>query len=70
MAACGRGIAPYAAVAGGELTTAKREAELGPTRDRVDDAEPAPAPPPTRWIKSLASYDRRHSSEIHGSRFG
>jgi hypothetical protein len=61
MAACGRGIAPYVAVAGGELTTAE------PDRN---DAEPAPAPAHPRWLKSLASYDRRHSSEIHGGRYG
>ena len=61
MATQGRRGGPYVAVAGGELTTAE------PDRN---DAEPAPAPAHPRWLKSLASYARRHWSEIHGGRYG
>jgi hypothetical protein len=67
MAACGRGSAPYVAVAGGELTTAK------PTisgNSEPDPGDPAPARPPTRWIKDLSNYNRRETTWMHGSRFG
>jgi hypothetical protein len=54
---CRRG-GPYAAAV---ALTAEPEAErLGPG--------PQPAHPP--WIWTLAYYERRETSEIHGARYG
>jgi hypothetical protein len=64
MAAQGRGSAPYAAVAGGEVTTAK------PTISASSEPVEAPARPSTRWIKDLSNYNRRETTWMHGSRFG
>jgi len=59
MADQGDGAGPSAAAGG--LTPAAE-----PERS---DPEPQ-APARERWLKSLSAYDRRHSSEIHGSRYG
>jgi hypothetical protein len=67
MAACGREAGPYAAVAGGELTTAKHTISAN---SEPDTGDPAPARPSTRWIKDLSNYNRRETSWMHGSRFG
>jgi hypothetical protein len=58
MEAEGGGTAPYAAAV--ELTAE-------PKPDRVN---PEPPGAPARWLKPLECYDRRESSEVHGSRYG
>jgi hypothetical protein len=61
MAGEGGGAAragPFAAVA--ELTAAA-EAER---------SAPRPAAAHARWIRPIADYERRETSEVHGTRYG
>jgi hypothetical protein len=69
MAACRSRIGPYD---GAVELKAVPEPELpehaGTNVPAGDPLVPAPAHP--RWLKSLANYDRRYSSEVHGGRYG
>jgi hypothetical protein len=77
MAACARGGEPAcrrtrtapSAAAGELIPAAKPErSDATPRAARGVDEPEAPARQP--WLKSLSAYDRRHSSEVHGARYG
>lgn len=65
----GRALVGPSAAAGGLIPAAIPEcSEPKPTTITRDLGQTTPAHEP--WLKSLSAYDRRHSSEVHGSRFG